>query len=150
MGTPTRGAVHATFRAGPPRETTGDRVRQRLEDLPLRVRLVAVLLTLLLAALTLTAGATAALMRRDLMGRIDADLRIAAAPIARQALSAVIRGSSNARLPSNYAFVLVPTDGEDPITVRPSTADVLPSVGPLPLADSRVRTGKPFTIGSVA
>jgi two-component system OmpR family sensor kinase len=149
VGTPTTEAVHATFRPGPPKETTGDRVRQRLEDLPLRVRLVAVLLTLLLAALTLTAGATAALMRRDLMGRIDADLRIAAAPIARQALSAVIRGSSNARLPSNYAFVLVPTDGEDPITVRSSTADVLPSVGDLPISDSRVQTGKPFTIGSV-
>ncbi len=146
---PAAGAPHTTVGAAATKGSASDRVKHRLEDLPLRVRLVAVLLALLLAALTLTAGATAALMRRDLMNRIDTDLRSAATPIARQALSAVVRGSTNARLPSNYAFVLVPTGGETPITVRSSTVDDLPKVGALPLADVRVRTGKPFTIGSV-
>jgi two-component system OmpR family sensor kinase len=132
-----------------PAPSPADRIKHRLEELPLRVRLIAVLLVLLLTALTLTAGATAALMRRDLMSRIDADLRVAAGPVARQAVSGLIRGSNNARLPSNYAFVLVPTDDEAPITVRSSSTGTLPRVGELPLTDPRVRSGEPFTIGSI-
>jgi len=132
-----------------PAVRASERLKHRLEELPLRVRLVAVLLVLLLAALTLTAGATAALMRQDLMSRIDADLQLAAKPVAQQGLSAVVRGSNNPRLPSNYAFVLVPTDDEDPITVRSSTTNAVPLVGALPVSDPRVRTARPFTLGSV-
>ena len=126
-----------------------ERVKHRLEELPLRVRLVAVLMVLLLAALMLTAGATVALMRRDLLGRIDSDLQSAAQPVATQAVTSLVRGSNNAQLPSNYAFVLMLPDVEQPITVRSSTTPVLPSVDTLTPTDPRVRYGRPFTIGSV-
>ena len=52
----------------------------RLAALPLRVRLVALLVLLLLVALSLTSIATSAVMRRQLMDSVDRDLNAAAEP----------------------------------------------------------------------
>ncbi|MEP6855414.1 MAG: HAMP domain-containing protein, partial [Pedococcus sp.] len=125
------------------------RASRRLEALPLRLRLIAVMLVLLLLALTLTASATAVLMRRDLLARVDQGLRVAAEPVARQGLARIIRGSS-APLPTTYAFVLLPTDGSNPIVVNPTGIDQHPKVPALPLDDPRVTSGRPFTLGSAS
>ena len=84
----------------------------------MNVRLVAVLLVLLLLALTLTGGATAYLMRRQLTAAIDEDLRVAARPVAQQALRQLQRESTRG-IPTGYAFVLLPIDG-DPIPLNPT------------------------------
>lgn len=123
------------------------RVTRRLEALPLRVRLVAILLVLLLLALVLTASATTVLMRRDLMARVDQDLRRAKIPVAQQAVDLIARERSRS-LPGTYAVVFLPTDGSDAVGIYPGNEALKPAIPPLPLADRRVRTGNPFTVGS--
>jgi two-component system OmpR family sensor kinase len=117
-----------------------------LHGLPLRVRLVALMLALLLLGLVVTAAATTYLMRRDLIGRVDQDLRAAAKPVALMGMQRVVDGSTQP-LPSQYAFVLLPPGGE-PVTVNPLGEDQHPAVPPLPLDSPQVRTAEPFTIGS--
>jgi two-component system OmpR family sensor kinase len=130
-------------RAGP----VPDRVTRRLEALPLRVRLVAILMVLLVLALVLTAAATTVLMRRDLMARVDDDLERAKIPVAQQAVEQLARESTRG-LPSNYAVVFLPTDGDEAFGIYPTNERLHPAIPPLPLNDRRVRTGEPFTVGS--
>ena len=139
----------APAKDGRPRaEAALEGVTRRLEALPLRVRLVAVLMVLLFLALTLTAGATAYLMRRQLTAAIDDDLRVAARPVATQALRQLQRMQGQGGVPTGYAFVLLPVDGSDPIPLNPTGETMHPAVPRLPLDDERVRESEPFTIGS--
>ncbi|MDT0213165.1 HAMP domain-containing sensor histidine kinase [Rothia sp. ARF10] len=121
-------------------------VVRRLEAMPLRVRLVAIVLVVLAAALLASNLATAYLMHRDLMGRVDTELRGVAKPVATQALEDLRRGN-NAK-PTNYAFVLFPVDGET-MSVNPTTERRHPDVPRLELDDPLVTKGRPFTVGSV-
>ena len=123
------------------------RVTRRLEALPLRVRLVAILMVLLVLALLLTASATAVLMRRDLIGRVDQDLRRAKIPVAQQAVESLVREGRRG-LPNTYAVVFLPTGGGEAIGLYPTNEPLHPAIPPLPLDDRRVRTGEPFTVGS--
>ncbi len=77
---------------------------RQLEAVPLRTRLVAIVGTLVGAALILTSLATAYLMRSDLMDGVDAELRSVARPVASQALADL--NSRESAFPSNYAFEL--------------------------------------------
>ncbi len=132
----------AALSAGPTRP-----VVERLRAIPLRARLVAILLVLLLVALTLTVAASAYLMQRDLLGRIDKELRSAARPVAAQALDDITNNGRN-RIPTGYAVVFLPTDGSSRISVNPTGEALHPRVPDLPLDDPRVRSGQPFTVGS--
>ena len=123
------------------------RVTRRLEALPLRVRLVAILMVLLVLALVLTASATAVLMRRDLIARVDEDLQRAKIPVAQQAVDRIAR-ESNQALPGTYAVFFLPTDGSEAVAVYPPNEPLHPAIPPLPVNDARVRTGHPFTVGS--
>ena len=124
------------------------RVSRRLEALPLRLRLIAILVVLLLAALTLTAGATAVLMRRDLVAAVDRDLQRAWPTVAQQALD-TLRTQSRSRLPSGYAVVFYPTDGSRPVEIDPTGAALRPGVpDTLPLDDPHVLHNATFTIPS--
>ena len=80
------------------------RVVRQLEAVPLRTRLVAIVGTLVGAALILTSLATALLMRSDLMDGVDAELRSVARPVANQALADLSRQQTT--FPSSYAFEL--------------------------------------------
>lgn len=120
-------------------------VVRRLEAMPLRVRLVAIVLVVLAAALLFSNLATAYLMQRDLLGRVDSELKGVARPVAQQALNNLNKGVSN---PTNYAFVLFPVDGET-MTANPTNERLHPDVPRLTLDDPRVRNGKPFTVRSV-
>ena len=125
----------------------GARLRQPLEALPLRVRLVAVVLILLFVALTLTGTTALFLMRRSLMTAVDADLRTAAGPTIVQASRSL---DSRRGLPTNYATrFIVPSDGTV-VAGPPSTAEAKehPKVPALKLTDNRVRTHAPFTVPS--
>jgi two-component system, OmpR family, sensor kinase len=122
-------------------------VTRRLEALPLRVRLISVLLVLLLLALTLTASATTALMRRDLIGGVDDQLKLAAEPVAQHAFNDLGSAISEG-IPNGYAFVVLPNDGRPPITANPVGESRQPAVPDLTIHSQQVRTQEPFTIGS--
>ena len=119
---------------------------RRLEAMPLRFRLVAILLVLLTVSLVALSSATAYLTKRDLLGRIDAELASVAAPVANQALDDL----DNVRvgLPTGYAFVLMQPDGTHVHEANPTGESLHPDVPRIPLGDSRIRNATPFTVTS--
>ena len=129
-----------------------DRLTRQLEALPLRLRLISVMVVLLLAALTVTASATTVLMRQDLTSRVDQDLQRAWLSVAQQALDTLLRQQQGGatRLPSGYAVVFYPADGSDSVELDPIGESVRPAVpATLPLTSPHVlHSGVPFTIGS--
>jgi two-component system OmpR family sensor kinase len=130
-----------------PGSATGpvDRVVRRLEAVPLRRRLVAIVGTLVGAALLLTSLATAYLMRSDLMDGVDKELQSVARPVASQAL-ADLRFAPTGKFPSNYAFQLQSQFGV--VTRPPTNVTVTPDVPQLAVDDPRVTSGEPFTVPS--
>ena len=123
-------------------------VRSRLETLPLRVRLIALLVLLLLVALTFTSIAVSAMMRRQLMDSTDRDLRAAAAPTATQVLTRLLNGRGGG-IPTNYAVRFMPTDGGEPLEVNPTGERLRPDIPSLGLNDPRVQNSTPFTVQSI-
>ena len=121
-----------------------DHVVRRLEALPLRRRLVAIVGTLVGAALILTSLSTAYLMRSDLMERIDAELRSVATPVARQAVTELSRPGP--ALPTSYAFYLQ-SEGRSALRL-PTRATSTPVLPDLDVDDPRVTSGEPFTVPS--
>jgi len=111
------------------------------------VRLVALLVLLLLVALTLTSIATSAVMRRQLMDSTDSDLRAAAIPTAAQVLTQLL-GHHDQGIPTNYAVRFMPTDGSAPLAVNPTGERLHPNIPNLALNDARVLNGTLFTVGS--
>src|SRR5450759_5354348 len=122
-------------------------VTHRLQTLPLRVRLVALLVVLLLIALTLTSLATSVVMRRQLMDSTDRDLRAAAVPTASQVLTQLL-GHHDGGIPTNYAVRFMPTDGSAAYAVNPTGERLHPDIPNLALSDPRVLHGTLFTVGS--
>ena len=121
------------------------RVVRQLEAVPLRTRLVAIVGTLVGAALILTSLATALLMRSDLLDGVDNELRSVARPVANQALADLTR--SRSAFPSNYAFQLQTQVGA--VTTPPTGVTATPDLPELSMTDPRVIRGEPFTVGSI-
>lgn len=140
-------------RPGDAPETAPDRaeggypnpVVRRLESMPLTWRIVAILLVLLVSAMSLTALTTAYLLKRDLVSNTDQQLRIAAKPVAAEVLG-IQRDRTGP--PSNYAFVYIPTDGSEMTLINPTGETLRPNMPRLAVDDPRVATGQPFTVGS--
>jgi two-component system OmpR family sensor kinase len=120
------------------------RVVRRLEAVPLRTRLVAIVGTLVGAALVLTSLATAYLMRSDLLAGVDDELRSVARPVASQALADL--NSRQSTFPSSYAFELQSQFGD--VTRLPTGIYTTPDLPELALDDPRVTSGQPFTVRS--
>ncbi len=120
------------------------RVVRQLEAVPLRTRLVAIVGTLVGAALILTSLATAFLMRSDLMDGVDAALQSVARPVAAQALADL--NSRDPGFPSNYAFELQSQFGT--FSRPPTGATATPDLPDLSVHDPRVISGEPFTVPS--
>lgn len=118
-----------------------------LHALPLRVRLVAIVLTLLTVALLALSVTSAILTRRDLLDRVDAELQAVAAPVATQALG-VLDTSGGQGVPTNYAFSLMSVDGTPVHVVNPSNELMKPAWPRIAIDDPRVLTGQPFTVPS--
>jgi two-component system, OmpR family, sensor kinase len=123
------------------------KVSRPIETLPLRVRLVALLVSLLLVALTLTSIVTSAAMRRQLMDSTDRDLNAAVVPTASQVLSQLFN-HHEAGIPTNYAVRFMPTDGSPAYAVNPTGERLHPDIPNLALNDPRVENGTHFTVGS--
>ncbi|MFC7491212.1 MULTISPECIES: sensor histidine kinase [unclassified Knoellia] len=122
-------------------------VVRRLEEMPLRVRLVAIVLVVLAAALLFSNLATAYLMQRDLMGRVDDELRNVRVPVATQAFADLRRGDEEST-PTGYAFVLFPVNAQA-MMIYPTGEKLHPDVPRLALDDPRVTQGQPFTVRSL-
>jgi len=112
------------------------------------VRLVALLVLLLLVALTLSSIATSAVMRRQLMDSTDRDLRAAAVPTAAQVLTQLLNRRGGG-IPTNYAVRFMPTDGGPPLQVNPTGERLHPDIPTLTLNDPRVHDGTLFTVRSI-
>jgi len=111
------------------------------------VRLVALLVLLLMVALTLTSIATSAMMRRQLMDSTDRDLRVAAIPTASQVLQYYL-GHRGDRFPTNYAVTFMPADGSPSIEVNPTGEVLHPDIPRLRVNDPRIEKGTLFTVQS--
>jgi two-component system OmpR family sensor kinase len=117
----------------------------------MRVRLVALLVSLLLVALTLTSFATSALMRRQLMDNADRDLVAAAVPTASRLVRSL---GAEELIPTNYAVKFMPTDqntvlGATRFLSLPAGDLLLPNIPSLTPSDPRVVNGTLFTVSSV-
>jgi len=130
-----------------PRWSAISRDTPRLAALPLRVRLVALLVLLLLVALSLTSIATSAVMRRQLMDSVDRDLNAAAEPTASQVLTQLFNHRGEG-IPTNYAVRFMPTDGSSAFGVNPTGERLHPNIPTLALNDPRVVNGTLFTVSS--
>ncbi|MGL5930681.1 MAG: sensor histidine kinase [Dermatophilaceae bacterium] len=122
-----------------------ERVTRWLATMPLRRRLYGIVGAVLGAALLLTTAATASLMYRDLMTRIDRELSSVARPVATQAFDD-LRSSRDAAFPTSYAFQLQSPVGE--VLRLPTGYQAQPDLPELTIDDPRVRTGEPFTVES--
>jgi len=111
------------------------------------VRLVALLVMLLLVALTITSIATSAMMRQRLMESTDRDLNEAALPTASQVLSQLLH-QQQVGIPTNYAVRFMPTDGSAPYAVNPPGQRLHPDIPTLTVNDPRILNGRLFTVGS--
>lgn len=131
-----------------------DPIVRRLERMPLTWRLIAILLTLLLAALLTTSAVTAYLLQRDLNRNVDEQLRAVALPIAEDNITFSQRDSAFYHRdrdtgPTNFFFLHQPADGGPWDYDAPTSVDVRPDVPSLRYDDVRVRTNEPFTVESV-
>ena len=115
---------------------------------PLRVRLLAVVMVLLVGALSATAIALAILMQQFMVRQVDEQLERAAAPVAQSAFDSFTRtGSTGFRPPNNYWIQFMPVNGTQPLTVADAqSAGSIPRIGYLDPDDPRVRSGEPFTV----
>ncbi|MEO7421782.1 MAG: sensor histidine kinase, partial [Ornithinibacter sp.] len=109
-------------------------VVRRLEAVPLRRRLVAIVGVLVGAALVLTSLVTAYLMYVNLTGRVDAELRSVARPVAAQAFDDL--RTRDTTFPSNYAFELQSQFGE--VLRLPTGQKSSPELPGLAVDDPRV------------
>lgn len=110
-------------------------------------RLIAVLVVLLVLALTLSNAVTAMLMNSYLLDRTDAELRIAATPVAGSVLEQYRYTEKVDEMPSSYAVVVMRADGQRELTITPRRKHQ-PAVPPLTPTDPRVLAGAPFTVDS--
>lgn len=135
----------------PPRPSLRSRVENAIAA-PLRRRsltwrLVAVLLVLMITALTLSNVATSVLMRRYLTDRAVQELKVASAPVADRGLQAASAGEA---LPSTYAIVFYfPTTGSQySAPGTPADARFRPDVPIIGVTDPRAEDNEIFQLPS--
>ena len=123
------------------------RVKTGLEALPLRVRLVAIVLVLLFVALTLTGAAMSLMLRRYLINNIDQDLAVAAKPAAVAAFDQFNR-SPRPYIPTSYWVRFTRADGSLYFDAGPTNPREHPDFPTLSPNDPRVTDPRPFFVGS--
>src|SRR5699024_1894384 len=100
---------------------------RRLERVPLTWRLVAILLTILLAAMVTTSTATAYLLQRDLKQNVDEQLQAVKRPIAEDSSvleddNALYQRNRNRNNPTNF-FIMRQSEGQILHYQAPTGAD---------------------------
>jgi two-component system OmpR family sensor kinase len=117
----------------------------RLRGVPLRVKLVAAVLTLVAAALVVISALTTYFLRSYLVGQVDAELRSASVSVGR-VLPDLEAGRVRAALPTDYVVALGDPEQTRIIGYDPNLSpDDLPRV-PSDEAGFRNLEGEPFTV----
>ena len=146
-----------TLATGPDREGRAPwhaRLRQRLQaerlrDLPLRVRLVAILTALALVALAITGALAVTLLRRELIGRVDAQVRSIAMTARHDGRIPMTSpgGDRHGRLPTTtFGAVRVDTGSFYTDTDRLDSPYGTPAVRDLQPAEVARHHDQPFTV----
>ncbi len=137
-----------TSTAAPRGSQAKERFAAGFRDKSLTWRLVAVLVVLLLLALTMSSVATSAIMRRYLVDRTVEELQTAAAPVAQRVLPQYLNRDETIDVPSSYVVFFMDDEGQRRATMAPSgvAADDIPMLPPLALDDARVRSHEPFVV----
>ncbi|MDN5797038.1 MAG: HAMP domain-containing histidine kinase [Intrasporangium sp.] len=116
--------------------------------MPLRWRLLAVALSLILVALVLTLVVTSALLNRYLLGQAEQELRLYAASLAR--LQPTQLEPDHPVLPTGFTLRVIPAQGDNQLSFGESVTEKdradIPLIRP---DDPRVEDGRVFTVGSV-
>ena len=123
------------------------RTRERLAQLPLRVRLVAAVLVLVVAGLSVAGLGSTYVLRDYLVGRVDDQLSDAT-PAVLATITGTTRGPYAAGpqvLRRFYVLVSARDGSSEPIV----TADEPPRLPVLDAAEAARRSGRPFDTGSV-
>ncbi|WP_168582293.1 sensor histidine kinase [Gephyromycinifex aptenodytis] len=130
-----------------------DRAHSRLtrpfQSWSLTWRLIAVLVVLLISALSLSSTATAMLMRGYLLDRTNAELQAASVSVQQTVLEQYRDRYGYITLPSTYAIVFMRADGT-PERFAPAGAKDRPDIPRLSLQDPRVGSGESFMVRSVS
>ncbi|GAB7193602.1 HAMP domain-containing sensor histidine kinase [Kineococcus sp. NUM-3379] len=132
------------------REVPGT-VRRRASELPLRVRLLALVVALLLAAMTATGLASQELLRGALEQRVDERLVQSGPAIVDTAASAEANPARGQLLPSDFYVLLSTASGQVVDRYQQQQPGSAPSRPDLPtITADLVATagGRPFTVGS--
>jgi two-component system OmpR family sensor kinase len=127
-------------------------VRLALDGMPLRARLVTILVTVLVAALILSGWIVVNVLRTLLMHDLDAELQGAARPVARASVNGEFPSRGGGPLPSNYVAYPVWANGDSDTVRRPPINYGLPRSDP-DFSDVVKRpptVGEPFTLRSTA
>ena len=129
------------------------RVRERASAAPLRVRLVAILLALALAALVVTGAAALTLLRGQLIDRVDSQVQAVARSVQQTGRLGGDGGGPERRdqLPTTQYGVLLLDSGEQVVLVRrldsrvpaPDLRDVTPTA-------VEASAGRPFTVAAAS
>ncbi len=132
---------------------SGERIREVAARTPLRVRLVAVLLALMTAALLVTGFAASAILSHYLNGRVDDQLQSAFGPAIDRLLrnpSVGDTGPGGYVTPSPYYVQASAPNGAVVARVTPShtRGNLLPALPRLTLQQAFSHHGDPYTVGS--
>jgi two-component system, OmpR family, sensor kinase len=130
----------------------GTPVRQRLRELPLRTRLVAILVALSLVALALTGTLAVALLRKELVGKVDAQIQLVAQRAVRTGgfpSGAAAPPDRPGRLPNTTFGALRLDDGSFQLLGDPDDVGMgSPAVEHMQAAAVERHHGRPFTVNS--
>ena len=121
-----------------------DGLVRRLERVPLRSRLLAIVGVLVGAALVATSLVTAYLMRSDLLDGVDTELGVVVRSVSNQAV--VDLRAVNESLPTSYALAVC--EDERVYLRNPTGMTTTPDVPYLSPSDPRVLSHEPFTVES--
>ncbi|RKS75380.1 two-component system OmpR family sensor kinase [Motilibacter peucedani] len=118
---------------------------------PLRVRLVAAMLSMVTVALLVMGVAAGAALRSSLVGRVDDQLESTGVQVAQQALGQIRRDRVTAgQLPSSYYVRANDVDGSQIDTFASNyNDDDVPQLPAISWDEAQARAGKPFTVGAV-
>ena len=144
-----RATAHRSFHS-PDGLRRPDRLRRWADSLPLRVKLVAAVLALVVAALAAAGGAAVAALHGYLLGRVDAQLKGAAMG---QFRIIVEHGrpppGDQGPAPPGYYAVLVDATGGGSLPLTQAGDTAAPAIPAQPIATVVARQGLPFTVGSL-
>ena len=137
----TDGAEQRRSRRGLPR-----RIRTWWDSVPMRARLVGILVVLLVAALATTGWTIQYVLRGYLVGQVDGRLTTSAHGLA--LVGKYGQGNSRVEFPTDYVVRYTFDDGSDNVDQGPMNTPTVPDLPQLTFEQAKATGPAPFTVGS--